>query len=162
MHPGVLNADCPAGLEVVITKALEKDRELRYQSAREVLVDLKRLKGSTSGQTPPILPTAIERRRRRRRLTIGAAAATVAVAAALWSLWPRLFGSEGTKGNGNAIFVVSPGKTEPHLIYEGSLLPQWTYDPQRIYFWATGPAGAPDTLSFVDFDPEMGRALSPA
>ncbi len=39
-----LNSAVPAELERVVRKCLEKDRERRYQSARELLVDLKNLK----------------------------------------------------------------------------------------------------------------------
>src|ERR1700682_2286143 len=42
-----LNPDLPAKLEDIINKALEKDRELRYQHASEMRTDLQRLKRDT-------------------------------------------------------------------------------------------------------------------
>ena len=51
--PVRLNPDLPAKLEDIINKALEKDRELRYQAASDIRTDLKRLRrdaGSGSGR----------------------------------------------------------------------------------------------------------------
>ena len=47
-----LNPDLPPKLEEVVTKALEKDRKLRYQNAADIRTDLQRLKrDSDSGRT---------------------------------------------------------------------------------------------------------------
>jgi eukaryotic-like serine/threonine-protein kinase len=50
--PVRLNPEVPPKLEEIVHKALEKDRELRYQHASDVLIDLKRLKRDTdTGRT---------------------------------------------------------------------------------------------------------------
>ena len=57
--PVRFNTQVPTELERIINKALEKDRDLRYQHASDIRADLKRLRRETSGRTmvqPP--PTA--------------------------------------------------------------------------------------------------------
>ena len=51
--PAELNREVPPKLEEIIHKALEKDRNLRYQHAADIRTDLQRLKrDSESGRVP--------------------------------------------------------------------------------------------------------------
>jgi serine/threonine protein kinase/tetratricopeptide (TPR) repeat protein len=80
--PMQVRHDLDPRLEPIITKALEKDRDLRYQSAADIRVDLKRLKHD-SGATAPITP------RRGIAWTVAAAAMlAIILAAALWRSRP--------------------------------------------------------------------------
>src|SRR5437879_3214197 len=94
--PVRLNPEVPAELEEIINKALEKDRNLRYQSAAELRTDLQRLQHDTSTRSVA-LPTVNIRTRlawftalavaaphRRWPLTLGGVFALLLVAGALF------------------------------------------------------------------------------
>ena len=76
-----LNPDLPAEFERIVTKALEKDRELRYQHVSDLRTDLQRLKRETeSGRTASV----VKKPRTRAALGIAATALVIGLAAAGW------------------------------------------------------------------------------
>ena len=92
--PSQVHAAVPEDLERTILRLLEKDRELRYQSAADVRADLRRLrKAADSGALrpetealPPVAVPAAATRRRMRRWLVAAPLATLGVIAAVL-LW---------------------------------------------------------------------------
>jgi len=130
-----LNPDLPLELEQITNKALEKDRKLRYQSASEVGVDLKRLRrdvesgrtGITSVYTTAAAPAAAKPTQPRSRgKVIGVAAAVLVIAAGLGYLFrptqppPRITGytqitHDGWQKN-------SFGQTTPIVLTDGARL----------------------------------------
>jgi TolB-like protein len=93
VSPVRLNPELPDELAQIITKALEKDREVRYQSAREIGVDLKRLRRDTSsGRTATAAEPAVGGWwTRRHAILAGAVTALVVIVAAVTAMqgWPK-------------------------------------------------------------------------
>lgn len=83
--PTQVRRNLPPGLDAVLLKCLEKDPENRYQSAKEILVDLRRL-----SLPPSATAVAFPPRRSRRRLWAGIAAAALLLAIATYFVLPRL------------------------------------------------------------------------
>ena len=113
--PLSLNPELPAELDRIISKSLEKDRDLRCQTAAELRADLKRLQHDTSSgraatapavsdrspaaETSPLQPGGTSRdrvldatpaRRRKKGLFLGVAAALTLIAALAYVFRPAL------------------------------------------------------------------------
>jgi eukaryotic-like serine/threonine-protein kinase len=75
-----LNHDVPPKLEDIINRALEKDRELRYQHASEMRSELLRLKRDTDSGKPAVVTESAPVSRRKRLQWVAASAAGVIAA----------------------------------------------------------------------------------
>jgi Tol biopolymer transport system component len=109
--PVRLNPDLPAELERIITKALEKDRELRYHSAADLETDLKRLRRDTdsarTATTSAAAATTAGTKRPGPRLKWVAVSLLALVVVALLTVWlraplppPRILGSKQITNDG--------------------------------------------------------------
>ena len=89
--PVRLNPELPDQLESIINKSLEKDSDIRCQSAKELLTDLKRLKRDTSGESvsaavPAAVPAAtpVKRKSYLWPVIVGGPGIIVVLLALLW------------------------------------------------------------------------------
>jgi serine/threonine protein kinase/Tol biopolymer transport system component len=108
--PVRLNPDVPAELERIINRALDKDRELRYQHASDIRAELKRLKrdtdsgrisssrsGAVQGLAPETLSSSASavavrpslKPARKKYVLVAACVAILAAALAAYHFWPR-------------------------------------------------------------------------
>ena len=138
------NPELPPAFEQVTFKALEKDREVRYQHAGELRADLKRLRRDTDlertasvmAQLPARRPYLPGRRWSVRKLRLGALAATLVLIAVgallLRSPLPPSVSSYTQVTHDGRLKCPSKGPLPSPLITDGP----------RVYFTEEGDVGA--------------------
>jgi eukaryotic-like serine/threonine-protein kinase len=82
-----LNPDVPAELERIISKALEKDRNLRYQHAADMRTDLQRLKRDSESTRIVAAQASPDKTLKRRKLWVVLAACIAAIGLAAVGAW---------------------------------------------------------------------------
>jgi serine/threonine-protein kinase len=107
------NYDAPAELERIIRKCLEKDLDRRYQSARELVIDLRNLKRDLDSGTVPAEQAAQRRRRRGWQMAAGGLAVIIVAIAA--TLYARL--GPGTAIESIAVLPFTNESGDPNMEY---------------------------------------------
>jgi eukaryotic-like serine/threonine-protein kinase len=85
--PVRLNPDLPSKLGEIIGKALEKDRNLRYQHASEIRTDLQRLKRDAASARVPLPQPATPSKKWSRWLAVASGIAVVAILLTIGARW---------------------------------------------------------------------------
>jgi TolB-like protein len=90
--PTEVESSLPPQLDQIVEKALEKDRDLRYQSAAGLRADLQLLKRDTDSARIAARPVALERMLKHRKLLFVPAACIAAIGLAAVGTWYRRSG----------------------------------------------------------------------
>jgi serine/threonine protein kinase/Tol biopolymer transport system component len=171
--PSQLNPQIPPRLEEIILKALEKDRDLRYQTAAEIRGDLKRLKRDTdSGRSSAGIRAAAagepEQELAKRTGKVGWYAALGLLIAALavggWLLFRARQAAPVATGPWQQLTDFTDSAVQPALSPDGRMLafirgPNTFFTPGQIYVKLL-PDGDPVELTH-DASIKMDPTFSP-
>jgi serine/threonine protein kinase len=115
--PRQVNPRLPRTLDRIICRLLMKDRDMRYQAASEVAVELKRLKHEIEARKS----TKDNLSNRRRHATAGAAL-ILAIGIAAW-MWPRPMTTQAPAGGDyTQVTHLADSATSPSLSPDGRLM----------------------------------------
>ena len=150
--PVRLNPDVPDDLGRVISKCLEKDKDLRYQHASELRADLKRLKRDTTSGATAAPPAPRLGGRRRTVLPWAGAGLLVAVGALGWWVLSTRSPGAPTAPPKTTSFTTDGGfKSDPALSPDGERVAyRWAGtadDNWDIYVKALGAGAEPLRLT---------------
>ncbi len=167
--PVLLNSEIPQRLQEIIAKALEKDRDVRYQTASDMRADLRRLhRDLNSTRSQPTFSSASPsktavRRKIRWAYAVGAVAVTVAilVPVALWLTRPlpppRVTGTTQITHDGNLKWlpVLAGGA---RVIYASGENGQQAYQVS-IKGGETVPVPLPRDSTLIDLSPDGAELM---
>ena len=148
-----LNPDVPAELEHIINRALEKDRELRYQHASEMRSELQRLKRDTDSGKSVVGEDAIPARRGK-PVTWIAGAALVAVVAVLAGFF--LFRRPAKLTDKDSIVLADFTNTTGDSVFDGTLRRGLSVELEQSPFLSVVPDETiQQTLHFMGKAPDV-------
>ena len=120
--PVRLNPDVPAGLEQIIAKCLEKDRDLRYRHASEIHTDLQRLKRTlSSGSATAPANAATARPLVSRRFGLIAGLVGVLLAAAAFGYYRGMLQSTRKLTDKDTIVLADFENSTGDPVFDGTL-----------------------------------------
>ena len=118
VSPSRLNPQLDPKLEEIITKTLEKDRKMRYQSASELRTDLARLKrDSESNRASALAGRPARQLSRGRSKAALAVAGAVAVALIMLAVWSGLSRTRGAAIESLAVLPFVNSSADPNTEY---------------------------------------------
>jgi serine/threonine protein kinase/Tol biopolymer transport system component len=158
--PISLNPELPAELGETLNKTLEKDRELRCQSAAELRADLRRLQRKSSGGSA-VAAIAPHPAKKSRALPIALVVLALLAGAgfAVWRLWPRPMPFSSASVNQ----ITNIGTLENvALSGDGKLLAEVKNDAGQRTLWVRNIATNTDTQILSAFPNDyVGLNFSP-